>query len=126
VDAAVAPVIWSSNSKVAPARPPRLNDEKTTLFSSAPRSTRSSRMSDVASTPSTPGSASAVRNRSSRSVRLFMAVGRLPTASAPRAGWSAATIISRPSPWIVGRVVRLAQARATAPGSAARRSVTVA
>ena len=33
-------------------------------------------MSEVASTPSTPGSASAVRSRSSRSVRLFIAVGR--------------------------------------------------
>ena len=59
-------------------------------------------MSEVASTPSTPGSASAARSRSSRSVRLFIAVGREPTASAPRAGWSAATIISRPLPRIVG------------------------
>ncbi len=80
-------------------------------------------MSAVASTPSTPGSASAARSRSSRSVRLFIAVGRAPTASAPRAGWSAATIISRPLPRIVGRVVRSCHARATAPGSVARRSV---
>ena len=31
----------------------------------------------MASTPSTPGSASAARSRSSRSVRLFIAVGRV-------------------------------------------------
>ena len=96
-----------------PASPPRFIDENTTLSSSAPSSSRSSRMSEVASTPSTPGSASAARNRSSRSVRLFIAVGRDPTARAPRAGWSAATIISRPLPRTVGRMVRVCHARST-------------
>ena len=91
-----------SNSKAAPASPPRLKEENTTLSSRAPSSSRSSRMSDVASTPSTPGSASAARSRSSRSVRLFMAVGRLPTASAPAAGWSAATIVGRRRGWSGG------------------------
>ena len=80
-------------------------------------------MSAVASTPSTPGSASAARSRSSRSVRLFIAVGREPTPSAPRAGWSAATIINLPLPRTVGRVVRFCHARSIAPGSVARNLV---
>jgi hypothetical protein len=50
-------------------------------------------------------------------------VGLDPTANAPRAGWSAATIISRPLPRTVGRVVRPRQARVIACGSVARRSV---
>ncbi len=118
VAAAVAAVILSSSSNCAPARPPRFIDENTTLSSSAPSSSRSSRMSEVASTPSTPGSASAARSRSSRSVRLFIAVGREPTASAPRAGWSAATIINLPLPRTVGRVVRFCHAVPIAAGSA--------
>ncbi len=40
------PVIRSSSSNCAPARPPRFIDENTTLSSSAPSSSRSSRMSD--------------------------------------------------------------------------------
>jgi hypothetical protein len=55
-------------------------------------------------------------------VRLFIAVGREPTARAPRAGWSAATIISLLSPRVVGRVVRACHARVMAAGSVARRS----
>ena len=123
VAAAVAAVIRSSSSNCAPARPPRFIEENTTLSSSAPSSSRSSRMSEVASTPSTPGSASAARSRSSRSVRLFIAVGRDPTPRAPRAGWSAATIISLPLPRTAGRMVRVCQARSTACGSDARTSV---
>ena len=53
-------------------------------------------MSGVPSTPFTPGRDSASTSRSSRSTRSPMANGRLPAASAPRAGWSAAIIISRP------------------------------
>ncbi len=61
VDAAVAaghPVVEFERGA---GRPPRLNDQNTTLSSSAPSSSRSSRMSEVASTPSTPGRASAAR-----------------------------------------------------------------
>ena len=54
-------------------------------------------MSGLPSRPSTPGRDSAVCSRSSRSIRLPMASGRSPTPLAPRAGWSQAMIISRPS-----------------------------
>ena len=60
------------------------------------------------------------------SVRLFIAVGREPTPRAPRAEWSAATIMRRPLPRMVGRVTRSCQARVMAPGSLARNSVTAA
>ena len=51
-------------------------------------------MSAVPSTPSTPGRDSASDIRSSRSARSAMAIGRSPTRSAPRAGWSAAMMNS--------------------------------
>ena len=51
-------------------------------------------MSAVPSTPSTPGRDSASDIRSSRSARSDMAIGRSPTRSAPRAGWSAAMMNS--------------------------------
>jgi len=53
-------------------------------------------MSGVPSTPLTPGRDSARQSRSSRSARSAMASARGPARSAPRAGWSAAMIISRP------------------------------
>ena len=54
-------------------------------------------MSAVASRPSTPGWDSAVTSRASSSVRLPMAIGLPAALRAPRAGWSQAMIISRPS-----------------------------
>jgi hypothetical protein len=81
-------------------------------------------MSAVASRPSTPGRASAVRSRSSISVRLCMAVGLPWAASAPRAGWSAAISISRPSGGRNdGLRRRAASARPIASGSRLRSSV---
>ncbi len=120
MSSARCPVKRSSISKDAPARPPRFMDPMTTLFSSTPSRSRSSRMSAVASTPSTPGRDSATHRRSSRSARSAMASGRSPVPSAPRAGWSAATIISRPLSPISGRRARRAAASATASGCRAR------
>src|SRR5215217_1440365 len=121
------PVIRSSSSKLAPARPPRFIEATTTLSSSAPSSSRSSAISAVASRPSTPGRASAARSRSSMSVRLFIAAGRPWADSAPRAGWSAATSMSRPSSGRkAGRRLRAASARRMACGSRLRSSVTSA
>src|ERR1700712_4631804 len=95
----------------------------TTLSSSAPSSSRSSRMSGEASSPSTPGRLRAVTRRSSSSIREPIAIGRSPTPNAPRAGWSAATIISRPSPRTVSRLTLAFAARKIAAGSLTRISV---
>lgn len=62
------------------------------------------------------GAESATQSLSSRSARFAMANLRSPTASAPRAGWSAATIISRPLSPTRGRRGRRAAASATASG----------
>ena len=79
-------------------------------------------MSAVASRPSTPGRASAVSSRSSRSVRLAMAVLLRPAARAPRAGWSQAMIISRPPGSSGGHFWRVTSSRAIRPGSVVRTS----
>ncbi len=63
----------------------------TTLPSRAPRRSRSSRMSRWRGRRR-PRRDRAVQSRSSRSARFAMASGSPPTARAPRAGWSAATI----------------------------------
>ena len=52
-----------------------------------------------------------------------MASGRSPTPLAPRAGWSQAMIISRPSAGTSGALARASAARLIAPGSVARISV---
>ncbi len=78
-------------------RPPRFIEPMTTLPSSAPSSSRSSRMSGVPSTPSTPGRSSAV----DEPVEQLGPAGHrhrvVADAERARAGWSAATISSRPS-----------------------------
>ena len=94
IAAASYPVNRSSISKTVPARPPRFIEPMTTLSSSTPSSSRSSMMSAVPSTPLTPGRPSASDIRSSSSARSAMAMGRSPTRSAPRAGWSAAMMNS--------------------------------
>ncbi len=64
-----------------------------------PRGCEIIEMSGVPSTPSTPGRDRAVASRSRRSYRLRHRHRVRPTARAPRAGWSAATMKSRSSPW---------------------------
>src|SRR5690349_12014084 len=80
-------------------------------------------MSGLANRPSTPGLAKAVSSRSSKLIRLPMASGRSPTPLAPRAGWSAAMIISRPSSPDRLRLVLASAARRMASGSCTRISV---
>src|SRR5262249_55844803 len=93
-----------------------------TLPSSAPSSSRSSRTSGLPSTPSTPGRPSAVTSRRSNPYRSAIASGTVRTPSAPRAGWSAATSISRPSGPSSGRRTRAAAASTIAEGRTARSS----
>src|SRR5690349_8467672 len=81
-------------------------------------------MSGLANRPSTPGLAKAVSSRSSKLIRLPMANGLSPTPLAPRAGWSAAMIISRPSSPVRLRLVLASAARLMASGSATRMSVS--
>src|SRR4051794_3459984 len=82
-------------------------------------------MSAVPSTPVTPGRSSARHRRSSSSPRSAIAAGSLPTAFAPRAGWSAAMIMARPwSPSTDFALARLAAASVIAPGSWTR-AVTI-
>ena len=80
-------------------------------------------MSAVPSTPSTPGRDSASDIRSSRSARSDMAIGRSPTRSAPRAGWSAAMMNSwLSSPSSDARRLRRPAASAMACGRRVRTS----
>jgi hypothetical protein len=120
IDSTVCAVSWSSSSHADPARPPRFNDPKATLPSSAPSRASSSRMSGVAMTPSTPGSASAtiVRSRTSRRFAITNGWPEIPTM--PRAGWSIAMMKVAPSAASIGRGVRAASAAPTASGRVAR------
>ena len=107
--------------QVAPSRPPRFIEPMTTLSSRAPRSSSSSTTSGVPSTPSTSGWLSASARRASSERRSAIAIGSPPDASAPRAGWSAATRNRVPRSLRIrpGRR-RAAYALAIAPGSPAR------
>src|SRR6516225_10487171 len=73
-------------------------------------------MSAVASSPSTPGLLSAVSRRRSRSYRSAIALATPRTPSEPRAGWSAATIMRRPSAPSSGRRLRSAARAAIISG----------
>ncbi len=110
----------SSISKTESRSPPRFIDPTASLLSSLPSTARSSRMSGVPSTPSTAGLSSAVAMRSSSRYRSAIADGSRPAASAPRAGWSAATMNSLPSSGNSARRGRSARARATLSGDSAR------